>query len=127
MPRILAISLFYTVLTAVSMLAVLPNYDALPPIVSVSDLLNHATAFFVLYILLRCAHAGLSTGTVWGLLTGYALLIEAVQFFLPTRFASLSDVAADAAGVLAASLLLAVLRRRRGCGLAGCTTAEKMV
>jgi VanZ family protein len=93
---------FYIVLSAVSVLAVLPDYDALPPIVSFSDLLNHAVAFFVLYLLLRCAHPHLTRNHALLLLFGYALLIEAVQYFLPTRYAAFSDVAADAAGLLAA-------------------------
>jgi VanZ family protein len=83
-------------------LAILPNYDALPPIVSFSDLLNHAVAFFVLFLLLRCSHPRLTRNNALLLLFLYALLIEAVQYFLPTRFAALSDVAADGAGLLAA-------------------------
>jgi VanZ family protein len=102
---------FYIALSAVSVLAVLPDYDALPPIVSFSDLLNHAVAFFVLYLLLRCSHPRLTRKNALLLLFAYALLIEAVQYFLPTRFAALSDVAADGAGLLAALPLYPLLVR----------------
>lgn len=103
--------LFSITLTAVTVLAVVPNYDALPPIVSFSDLLNHAVAFFVLFLMLRCAYTDIETGKAFLLLLGYALLIEAIQYFLPTRFASFSDVVADAAGMFLAMLLQPLFKR----------------
>lgn len=102
---------FYITLAAVTLLAFLPNYDALPPIVSFSDLLNHTVAFAVLYVLFTQAHPSLLTKhTVFALLF-YAVLIEAVQYFLPTRYASGSDIIADAAGVLTGYLILFQLKR----------------
>jgi len=92
--------LFYTALSAITTLAFLPNYDALPPLVNFSDLLNHAIAFAVLFILLKIAHPNLILKQSVTSLTAYALWIEAVQYFLPTRFASLSDVLADSVGIL---------------------------
>ena len=106
---------FYIVFSAVSVLALLPNYDALPPIVSFSDLLNHAVAFFVLYLLLRCAHPAVTQKRALLLLFGYALMIEAVQYFLPTRYAALSDIAADCAGMFAALPLHRLLLRASLC------------
>ncbi len=103
--------LFYTVLTAVTILAFLPNYDALPPFVSFSDLLNHAFAFSVLYILLTNAHPSFSTIRVVLPLFLYAVWIETVQYFLPTRYASLSDIAADSAGLLIAYFLILLFRK----------------
>ena len=92
--------LLYTTLGAITTLAFLPNYDALPPLVSFSDLLNHAVAFIVLFILLKMAYPKLSLKYSVAFLLAYALWIEAVQYFLPTRFASWSDVLADSVGIL---------------------------
>lgn len=103
--------LFYVTLTAITILAFLPNYDALPPFVSFSDLLNHAFAFFVLYILFTKAHPSFSTIQVVLPLLIYAVWIETVQYFLPTRYASWSDIAADSAGLLIAYLLIFLFRK----------------
>jgi len=92
--------LLYTTLGAITTLAFLPNYDVLPPLVSFSDLLNHAVAFIVLFILLKMAYPKLSLKYSVAFLLAYALWIEAVQYFLPTRFASWSDVLADSVGIL---------------------------
>lgn len=103
--------LFYVALTAVTILAFLPNYDALPPFVSFSDLLNHAFAFSVLYILLTKAHPALSAMQVVLPLLLYAVWIETVQYFLPTRYAAWSDIAADSVGLLIAYLLIFLFRK----------------
>jgi len=99
-PSLLFKLLFYTALGAITTLAFLPNYDALPPLVNISDLLNHAVAFIVLFMLLKMAHPKLVLKQSISFLIAYALWIEAVQYFLPTRFASWSDVLADSVGIL---------------------------
>ena len=103
--------LFFLTLTAVTILAFLPNYDALPPFVSFSDLLNHALAFAVLYILFKKAYPSFSTVRIILPLLLYAVWIESVQYFLPTRYASLSDIAADSVGLLAAYLVTFLFRK----------------
>ncbi|MEA3372343.1 MAG: VanZ family protein [Campylobacterota bacterium] len=103
--------LFYTAFTAISILAVVPNYNALPEFVSFSDLLNHAVAFMVLYLLLERAHPAIGRRNGILLLLAYAILIEVVQYFLPTRFAAVSDVLADAAGVIVAVFILPYLKK----------------
>lgn len=92
--------LFVGALLSISVLAFLPDYNALPPIVSVSDLLNHAAAFTLLSLLYALAYSH-SFQRIALTLLGYGLLIELVQAFLPTRFASVEDVVADSIGVLA--------------------------
>ncbi len=92
--------IFYTALSAITTLAFLPSYHALPPIVNISDLLNHTVAFVVLFIFLTIAHPKLPFKYMLSFLITYALWIEAVQYFLPTRFASWSDVIADSLGIL---------------------------
>ncbi|MGA9045877.1 VanZ family protein [Sulfuricurvum sp.] len=92
--------LFLGALLSISILALLPNYNALPPIVSVSDLLNHAAAFVLLSFLYTLAYSH-SFRRIALTLIGYGLLIELVQAFLPTRFASIEDVIADSVGILA--------------------------
>ncbi len=107
--RLLFKAAFYTAFAAISYLAVLPDYNGLPPIVTLSDLLNHAAAFFVLYLLLRGAHPSLERVKSILLLVVYAIMIEVVQSFLPTRDASFSDIGADMAGIVLAHLFFGYL------------------
>jgi len=103
--------LFFTALTAISILAFLPDYDALPPIVSFSDLLNHTIAFVVLFILATLGHPSILVKQIVYALVIYAFFIEAVQYFLPTRFASWSDIGADVAGLIIGYGVMIFLRR----------------
>jgi len=104
--------LFYTAVVAITTLAFLPDYDALPPIVSFSDLLNHTVAFTTLFILLRFAHPTLQVYYTFGILLTYAFWIELVQYFLPTRFASWSDIGADSVGLVLGFIILRLLQRK---------------
>ncbi|MDD3594836.1 VanZ family protein [Sulfuricurvum sp.] len=90
---------FYTALFSISTLAVLPDYSALPPIVSVSDLINHAAAFFVLYVLYTLSYRHSIQRMTFSLIA-YGIGIEVVQAFLPTRFSSVEDLIADCTGIL---------------------------
>lgn len=92
-------SLFFTTLVSVTILAVLPDYNALPQIVSVSDLLNHAAAFSVLSILYTFAYSPTQKQIMITLIS-YGAMIEAIQSFLPTRYASIEDLVADSVGIL---------------------------
>jgi len=104
-------------LISINTLAFLPNYDDLPSFVSVSDLLNHTMAFTVLYLLFERAHPNVSTMTRVSLLLFYGIMIEVVQYFLPTRSADPYDVIADSTGIVIAILLIRLLRRCRLCGV----------
>ncbi|MFA6143999.1 MAG: VanZ family protein [Sulfurimonas sp.] len=103
---------FFITLIAVSTLAFLPNYSALPSIVSISDLINHGVAFTVLTIL-YCFSYTHSTQRVLFSLFSYALFIEFVQAFLPTRCASLEDVIADSVGLLIGMVLSIRIKKLR--------------
>lgn len=104
-------TLLFMALTTITILAFLPDYDSLPPIVSFSDLLNHTIAFTVLYILARPAFPTLLIKYTVIALTAYAFLIEAVQYYLPTRFASWSDIGADVVGLFIGYISMLVFRR----------------
>ena len=106
------ILLFYTAIISITILAFLPDYDALPPIVSFSDLLNHTIAFITLFILLRLAHPALATNYAIGVLLIYAFWIELVQYFLPTRFASWSDIGADSVGLVLGFLIVKLFQKK---------------
>jgi VanZ family protein len=97
---------FFITLGAVSILSVVRSYCSLPDFVSISDLANHTAAFLVLSILLKCSYSYFRTLLWSGLMIIYALLIEAVQYFLPYRSASFGDLVADSAGILLALMLL---------------------
>ncbi len=98
--------LFFTVLLAISILAFLPNYNDLPDAVSFSDVLNHTIAFFVLMLLFKFAFPALKNYLHVILLTLYAIAIEIVQHFLPTRFGDPFDILADAIGILLAYVII---------------------
>lgn len=100
---------FFIAVTAISILAFLPDYSALPPIVSLSDLLNHAVAFTILSLLYALAYSH-SLKRIFLTLIGYGIFIETVQAFLPTRFASIEDVVADGVGLIVGMILLKVFR-----------------
>ena len=99
---------FVTAVLAIATIAFLPNYDDLPEITSLSDVLNHFAAFFVLSFLLERGFAP-RAGVAFLLLFAYGLFIETVQHFLPSRCFDLLDLAVDMAGVLVYYLLLQAL------------------
>ncbi len=101
--------LFFSALISISILAVLPDYSALPPVASFNDLLNHAVAFTTLSVLYALAYHHSIRRISWSLL-GYGVLIEIVQAFLPTRFASVEDIVADSVGIALGMLIYAQLR-----------------
>ena len=105
-------SLYFT-LTAITILAFLPDYDALPPIVSFSDLLNHTIAFLTLYLLMHLAYPKLQAIHITAFLLMYGFFIELVQYFLPTRFASWSDVAADSVGLVLGFIIISIYSRTK--------------
>ncbi len=101
---------FWITWSAVTLLAFIPRYSELPEFVSFNDLLNHAVAFFTLTILLAFAYSHITFREIIFYLLFYAIMIEAVQYFLPTRHASLSDIVADSTGLFIALLLIKRLR-----------------
>lgn len=102
-------TLLFSALVSISILATLPDYNALPPIVSVNDLLNHAAAFSVLAILYEFAYSH-PIKRIAITLIAYGALIEAVQVFLPTRFASFEDIIADSVGIFLGLTLTKLIR-----------------
>lgn len=91
--------LLFSALVSISILAVLPDYNALPPLASLSDLLNHAAAFTLLSILYALSYQH-TPKQIAGILIAYGVMIETVQAFLPTRYASVEDILADSVGIL---------------------------
>jgi len=92
--------LFYTALIVIFILAVVPNYNYLPKVFSISDLLNHFMAFFVLSILLDYSYRYLKSAYKILILLGYGILIESVQYFIPYRKCSFLDLSIDGVAVL---------------------------
>ncbi|MBV2089820.1 MAG: VanZ family protein [Candidatus Thiodiazotropha sp. (ex Ctena orbiculata)] len=102
---VLAISL-----VAICFLAFTPLQIA--AVSSLNDKLSHTLAF--LYLALLCDFSWPETD--WNFtkalsLLGYGLFIETVQAFLPHRFFSLLDLAADGLGLMIYSLILPGLMR----------------
>lgn len=83
----------------------MPDYEPLPPVVALSDILNHSAAFITLYILLAAGYPSVRTRVRFALPAGYGIVIEAVQYFLPERTASLSDLLVDVTALLFALTL----------------------
>ncbi len=107
----MAKTLFYLTLFAVTVLAFVPTYEALPDAVSVSDVLNHFAAFTVLFFLHLPAFPAMPTHRRILLLIAYGVFIEAVQHFLPARSASAEDIAVDTAAVLFSAAIQRLLPR----------------
>ncbi len=93
------------------------GYLAFTPVVhsgavQVWDKLNHAAAFYVLALLLDFSQPRMRFGAAKGLaLLAYGVTIEAVQYFLPYREASVGDLLADAIGVFAYLCSIPLLAR----------------
>jgi len=100
---------FWASVLAVAYLAFMPA-DDVP--VSTWDKANHVLAFAVMAGLAARGWPSRESAVArWGLLLGYGLLIEIVQFFLPIREFSLLDWLADGIGILS-YLILAQLWRK---------------
>jgi len=103
---VIAKLLFFSALTVITVLAFLPNYNALPDVVSFSDVLNHFLAFLVLTFLFKFAYPALKNILHVILLTLYAVFIEIVQYFLPTRYADPVDILFDMFGIALAYAII---------------------
>ena len=92
--------LFFLVLTVVTYLALAPQDEV---VISTGwDKLNHVLAFLVLLGLLDY---GYPEQDLWprkcAVLLAYGLLIESIQYYLPSRSFSLLDLVSDSIGLLA--------------------------
>lgn len=90
---------FVSSILVISYIAFLPNYNDLPELTSLSDVLNHFAAFFVLSFFLDRGFSA-RIGSAFLILFIYGLFIEVVQYFLPNRCFDLLDVAVDMVGVV---------------------------
>ena len=78
---------------------------------SVNDKLGHALAFLLLAFLSHASWPEIRFG--WQqvvALLGYGLALEVIQYFIPNRYFSLLDMAADLAGILLYILLIPLIR-----------------
>jgi VanZ family protein len=84
----------------------------IPVVSSLNDKFSHIAAFLCLALLVDFSWPRSPWNHMKFLpLMGYGLFIETIQGFLPHRFFSLLDLAADALGLLAYGLLLPWLLR----------------
>ena len=101
--------IFFITLVAVTLLALLPQQQAV--LTTGWDKTNHLLAFFVLALLLDRSYL---SGSIWRvklpLLLAYGLWIEVMQWFMPDRFFSGFDVLADGFGLLIYAVLTNPLR-----------------
>ncbi|MEA1915006.1 MAG: VanZ family protein [Campylobacterota bacterium] len=101
---------FLMMLITISLISFLPNYNALPPIASLSDHLNHFIAFFTLSFFL--IHGiKLSTQLTLFYMFIYGTAIECFQYFLPNRVFGLDDIVFDTLGILFFILLYQRIKR----------------
>jgi len=100
-PKIVLLSkyIFVILLVIIATIAFLPNYDKLPEIVSISGIINHFVAFFVLAFFLDNGY-NLKVKNAFLLLFIYGFFIEFVQYFLPNRCFELLDLVVDSSGIL---------------------------
>ncbi len=96
--------LFYLALIAITILALVPQQQAV--VTTGWDKSNHVLAFWVLLLLMDNAYPPLNLWVRKVLpLLAYGLLIECLQGFSPGRHFSLMDVVADFVGLIAYILL----------------------
>lgn len=102
---------FWCCVLAVAYLALMPGEDV-PGFTW--DKANHLLAFAVMTALAALGWpARRSVFSLWAPLLGYGLLIEVIQYFLPTREFSLLDWVTDGLGILVALGLIALWRAWR--------------
>jgi VanZ family protein len=96
------------VLLGIGYLAVIPLE---PSAANTNDKLQHLVAFLMLAMLVDVAfpHPTWNWRKYLPLL-GYGLLLEIIQYFVPSRYFSLADLAADAIGVACYTALKRLLR-----------------
>ena len=78
---------------------------------AINDKLGHAAAFLLLAFLSHASWPEIKFG--WrqiSALLGYGLALEFIQYFIPNRYFSLLDIAADLAGVGLYILLIPLIR-----------------
>jgi VanZ family protein len=104
-------ALFYCALSAVFVLAVIPEPDKLPEVTRISDKINHIAAFAVLALLIDIAFPQRNLPWKVSVLLTYGLAIECAQYFVPSRECSLLDLVADGLGIAAYYLGKSLLAR----------------
>jgi len=91
---------FFICLVAIEYLAITTTSIAV--VENSWDKLNHLIAFFVLYILIDRGFKIFTTLAKVCLLFIFALQIEIVQYFIPSRYFSVLDIVADCIGIVIA-------------------------
>lgn len=105
--------LFCGLLAVITWLAVTPlHVPQLNP--DWGDKVNHAAAFSALFIVGYPAYRRVFI--LWAGLVAYGIFIEVLQSFLPFRFASAEDVAADIAGIALGHFAVFLLKKSRWLG-----------
>ncbi|MBL0142039.1 MAG: VanZ family protein [Betaproteobacteria bacterium] len=112
-PRTLRALARILLVIAVAVVIHLATTDRSYPLIErISDKVNHALAFVVLSALTDYSFPATRFGIAKMLaLLGFGLSIEAIQYFIPYRDASLGDVLADGVGIALYAACLPLLLR----------------
>lgn len=100
--------LFWLAIVGVSILAILPQKQALDT--HLWDKANHLLAFFTLALLIKFAYE-FNYQRSFELLLVYGWLIEVAQSFTPDRSAELADVIADSIGIVVGLAIYSIYKR----------------
>lgn len=101
--------LFYIAVSVVLYLAIVPDNIEVPSIYA--DKIKHASAFFVLSLLLNRASSTLKHRLRnMGALLLFGIFIEFVQYFVPNRQSSFDDVIADFVGIVLFQLFYSFIK-----------------
>lgn len=104
-PRMLCLRMLSAAYWALlTVLLLVPNPAALffnlRPVSSVAGVRGvHFTAFMLLALLVRAARFPVRPRLHWGVLVGYALVVESLQWFVPRRSVELADYAENLLGL----------------------------
>jgi len=110
--RLVSKVIFLFLVSIISYIAFLPNYDTLPELTSLSDILNHFIAFYVLALFLDFGFSP-KNRYILLILCIYGLFIECIQCFLPNRSFDVLDLVVDLCGVIMYLMTSRVLRAGR--------------
>lgn len=94
-------------LIVITLMAIDPDPGKLQT--TVNDKIGHALVFFYLSLMVHSSWPASDFGWKYRLpLLGYGLLIETLQYYIPTRDFSIGDIVADTAGILLYILFLPI-------------------
>jgi|GEM_PF-1082842 len=102
--------IFYASIIFITWLAI-RKPEEMPRIVYFfEDYIQHSLAFLYLALIMTRAYPSVSRKVIWVFLISYGTFIEVLQFFVPFRDASITDIMADVFGLIMFEAMVRIKR-----------------